>query len=507
MVVGACGDRRQVRHAEHLAARRRGGELLRDHRRHPAADAGIHLVEDHRRHAVGLREHALEREHRPRQLAAGGHACERPRLLAGVRRQAELDPVEPAGPALVERAALERNAEHGPLHPEGPHLTLGLRPEPFGGRPPPLRERAGRLAELAMELAERALLRGQDLLVAREAVELRGDLLPEAEHRLFGVAVLALQAREDVEALVDRLEPPRLDRDRLPQRPDPRERLLDLDARGLQRLHGSGERRVQARQVLEDARGAVHARGCRALLLVEEPRGLHETRQEPLGVLGAPARLTELRFLAGPEPRAVELGELEAQEVFALRAVALRRARALDLGVGRSVFGDERSDALAQVLGVGEAVEQLELTGRLQEPLVLVLAVDLDELVAEALEEPDGDGRVVDEGAVASASGELPPHDELAVLEREPSLVERGRDGPPRLDLEDGLDRGGLGLRADHVGLGAGAPEQEDRVDQHRLAGARLAGQHVEAGPERHGHALDHGEVPDPQLAQHRDRC
>src|SRR5207245_4429066 len=56
VVAGARGDRREVGHAEHLAALRRGRELLRDDRGDASADSCVHLVEDHRRHSVCLRE-------------------------------------------------------------------------------------------------------------------------------------------------------------------------------------------------------------------------------------------------------------------------------------------------------------------------------------------------------------------------------------------------------------------------------------------------------------------
>ena len=43
-----------------------------------------------------------------------------------------------------------------------------------------------------------------------------------------------------------------------------------------------------------------------------------------------------------------------------------------------------------------------------------------------------------------------------------------------------------------------------ERVDEHRLARPGLAGQHVEAGAELQGDVGDGGEVPDPELGDHR---
>jgi hypothetical protein len=84
----------------------------------------------------------------------------------------------------------------------------------------------------------------------------------------------------------------------------------------------------------------------------------------------------------------------------------------------------------------------------------------------------------------------------------------RGRPPrPARRDLEHGLDRGRLGVGADDVGLGAGSADQEDRVEEHRLAGAGLTSEHVEPGPERRRDGVDHGEVANADFEEHLSRC
>ena len=224
-------------------------------------------------------------------------------------------------------------------------------------------------------------------------------------------------------------------------------------------------------------------------------------------MLRAPELGPELGLLARPEPGRVELADLEAQQVLALRPVALGGARPLHLGARLAELREQAADLLAQVLGVGEPIEQLELARRLEQALVLVLAVDLDQVVAEPLEQPDRHRRVVGEGPVAPRAAELPAEDELAVVETEPRLVEQRRDRAAGLDVEDRLDGRRLGVGANDVALGARPPDQQDRVDQHGLAGARLAGEHVEPRGERHHDGLEDGEVADAQLPQHRARC
>src|SRR5437667_412830 len=400
VVAGARGDRREVGYAEHLTALRDRRELLCDDRGDTSTDARVHLVEDHRRHAVRLRQHGRQPEHRARELAARRHARERPHVLARIGREPELDPLEPPGRHPLELRPFQPDPEVGALHAERAQLPLHGGPQTLRRGPPPLGERRGRLPELGLELAEPPLLGREDLLVAREPVELGEDLVAELEHRLLGIGVFPLEAGEGV-----------------------------------------------------------------------------------------------------------EVGELEAQEVLPLGPVALGGARPLRLGARLAELRHEARHALPELLRVGEAIQELELAGGLEQALVLVLAVHLHEVVAQALEERDGDGRVVDERTMAARATELTPRHQHAVVEREPRLVECRGHGAARLDVEDRLDRRGVGVAPDHVRLGARPEEQQDRVDEHRLSGAGFAGQDVEPRAELHGDALDDGEVSDAKLAEHRERC
>src|SRR5215467_16356870 len=129
----------------------------------------------------------------------------------------------------------------------------------------------------------------------------------------------------------------------------------------------------------------------RALVVVQEPRHLGQARREPLGVLEPPPLAPQLFLLARPRPRGVELRDLQAEQVLALSPITLRRARALELGARGAVLGEQVADAVAEVVGLPKAVQKVELPGRLEQPLVLVLAVDLDQVIAEALEQRNRD--------------------------------------------------------------------------------------------------------------------
>src|SRR5881628_688195 len=503
VVRRAGGDRRQVRHTEDLTPLGGFGELLGDDRRDAPADARVYLVEDHRRHAVGARKDGFEGEHRPRELAARRHPGERTHVLVRVRREAEFDPVEAARADVRERHLLDGDLEAGPLHPELPQLAFRLSSELLRRGATAVRERDRRLLELRAQLAEHPFLLGQDLLVTAQALKLDRRLLPEGQHSRLRVPVLPLETGEDVEALVHRLEPARSHRHARTQRADRRERVLDQRPGAVHRVGRRGERRIEPRELAQEARRAVQTARRRIFVLVEEHAGLGEPCGQPLSVLEPPALCPQLLLLAHLQTRAVELRELKVEEVFPLSPIALGRPRALDLGPRRLMLGEQLAHALAQLFGIGEAVQQVELAGHLQQALVLVLTVDFDQVVAEALQESDGHGRVVHERAMAPGVGKLASYHELALVQAEPCVMERRRRRALWLHVEHGLDGRRLGVRADHVGLGAGAADQEDRVDEHGLPGARLASEHVEPGTERCGHGVDHGEVTDPDLAEH----
>ena len=163
----------------------------------------------------------------------------------------------------------------------------------------------------------------------------------------------------------------------------------------------------------------------------------------------------------------------------------------------------EGPDRLASGFRPRKAVQEIQLAGRLHEELVLVLAVDLHQLIAEARQEAEGGRRVAHESAAPAAPAPPAPDDELPVLRRVAQVLEDAGNLPAGIDVEDGLHGRRLGVRADQVGLRAGAQEQQDGVDEDGLAGARLAGQDIEAGSERDGDFFDHREALHSKLTEH----
>jgi len=73
--------------------------------------------------------------------------------------------------------------------------------------------------------------------------------------------------------------------------------------------------------------------------------------------------------------------------------------------------------------------------------------------------------------------------------------------------VEDTLDVGLARAGTDYSSTRATSEQQVERVGEHRLAGARLAREHVQPGRQPQLRALDQQEVLDVQLLDHAGRC
>ncbi len=105
---------------------------------------------------------------------------------------------------------------------------------------------------------------------------------------------------------------------------------------------------------------------------------------------------------------------------------------------------------------------------------------------------------------MTSGTRQLSTDDDLSVVGGKARFAQ---DLPGRalgLHLEQPFDQRRLRLGPDDVGLGATAAQEQDSIDEDRLAGSRLATQHIEASLECHGDVLDHRQVTNAELAEHQ---
>ena len=124
---------------------------------------------------------------------------------------------------------------------------------------------------------------------------------------------------------------------------------------------------------------------------------------------------------------------------------------------------------------------------RIEQQLVLVLAVQIDEPGPEIPERAAGHQSAVDGRPAAALRGDLAPDDRFAAVGR----------------FEDGLDRGRLLSRSYQVRRSAAADQQADGTDEDGLAGAGFAGEDAEARLEFELERVDDGEVADGKESQH----
>ena len=105
----------------------------------------------------------------------------------------------------------------------------------------------------------------------------------------------------------------------------------------------------------------------------------------------------------------------------------------------------------------------------------------------------------------APAPHQLPPHHELAVLQRDAVLLEEGghRALPGQRRTTASMVAVSAPARMRLGRLGPLAEQEGQGVDEDRLPRPRLAGEDVQARPEGDGQRLDDREVPDPQLSEH----
>ncbi len=136
---------------------------------------------------------------------------------------------------------------------------------------------------------------------------------------------------------------------------------------------------------------------------------------------------------------------------------------------------------------------------------MLVLAVEGEQPATEQFQVGGGGGATGDEGSGPPRSGHATPQDNLLCALRQPRsevghlrLVEQ-----PLGQVEDALHPGLLRPRPDDLWSCLAAHQQVERVGQHRLAGAGLAGDRVEPLAQAQLGLLDQEQVLDPELAQH----
>ena len=181
--------------------------------------------------------------------------------------------------------------------------------------------------------------------------------------------------------------------------------------------------------------------------------------------------------LVGLRGQLVEFGDLPLQPfAFALQAVlgGLRMLQGLSCLAPAAPAGLDLAAVYACI-----GVQQRACCVGSREALPGMLAVDVDQLLAQGAQLRGRGRRAVDPGAAAALGVHRAPQQQAVVLAGQACRLQPGAQ--PRAAVELHADIGLGAAFAHHVGVGAGAQGQLQCIDQDGFAGAGLAGQHGEA--------------------------
>ena len=322
---------------------------------------------------------------------------------------------------------------------------------------------------------------GHALVELLELAEPTGDLDVERHHRRQVVAVLPPQVLEDLAPLPDRCQPLRCLVDR-----------LTVGANAGHDVVEFGEDVSQPHGVLCERRAGVDGaerRGERIASPVVVGEGRHCERRS-LAVRGGVGEhgllVVEPGVLVGiADVGGVEFVDLEPQEVDLARPSTLVATEGCELRIdlGQSgTGGSQRGE-----IDTAELVERRTLCRRGQQRLMRMLTVEIDDVGCHLGERRNRGEPTIEVRPRSAGRGDDPGED---------AFVSVSGDETP-------VDSGLVGSVADARAVGTPTDEQLDRLDQHRLAGAGLAGHGRQPDPERQLDTIDHTQILDVQFGQH----
>src|SRR5690606_2549944 len=200
----------------------------------------------------------------------------------------------------------------------------------------------------------------------------------------------------------------------------------------------------------------------------------------------------------------LDLVDLEAQEVRALRRLCTHPAELLDPPAQVADFTMDPRNALQshRVRRVG--IENRALLVASQQSLVLVLAMEAHQRGTHPPQRPRRDGGAIDPRPVPPLQRHFPLQDEQPLVRLHSHLVEPVHEGRIRADLEQPLDTRSLRPGPHRIGGGALPQKQRQRPDDDRFARARLPGENVEPRAEAYRQFVDQREVAN---AKFREQC
>ena len=258
----------------------------------------------------------LQREHDPRELAARGNTRQRPQVLTRIRRDEEFGGVETAiGPPGL--ATIDRKSHFAPRagHRQLSQRLLERAAEALGGKTPSLGQRLGE-AEIGIAgSGHRAVERRRPFRGVLECVQLASEAGGLFENLAEGSAVLALQTIEDRKTVFDFLKAGRRGVDALRVRPQEEREILELRFHAVAGIDIRTEAIIDAGELAELAPDRAEGRQCRLVTLVERRVRIGAEPLQPIRIGQHLPHRCELVVFAGAGSQAIDLLELEREEL------------------------------------------------------------------------------------------------------------------------------------------------------------------------------------------------
>ena len=305
------------------------------------------------------------------------------------------------------------------------------------------------------------------------------------DDRVLVVPVAAQQPVDLAQALLEPRERRRVVVDGSAEARDPGGHVLDLR---LEAREPVGEPAPRPSSRASDA----ISRSARADLLARPPplaeqrlADLGGARGDRLAVLGRRELARDVRGLARPQARRVDLARLVLQDVEPAKELARVHRQLRERGAVRPPPLHGRRDRRPGLAVAAVGVEQVALPALVEQPLLVVLPVDLDQAPVARASRP----AVTASSSTRAVERPFAPTSRTAIRgsgSRSNSASTRALSAPCRTSVAS-----------------ARAPKREPQgIDQQALAGPGLAGEHVEARRERQSQAVDQREVVDGELEQ-----
>jgi phosphoribosyl 1,2-cyclic phosphate phosphodiesterase len=402
---------------------------------------------------------------------------------------------------------LEGDVEPTLLEAEIGQLAVHGLGEVRNGFSPLFREGLAAAEQVGVELPKGRVDPAQFGVALFELGELLAGGFAEVDDRGEGGAVFVLERLDEVEAILECLEPGGVEVDTVQVMGQVALQVLQ----GGDGLFVEGERaagfRVEPLQFLQQTAQGAGAGEQGVVVLAKQSEGGPAQFEQSGGVAGAAMLQFEWVLLVGLEFGVGDFPDLVAKQVELLSVGSfIHDQRGLFL-FQRGAPAGEAGEGGAWFFQLAEGVENGELAGGMEEGLMLVRAVDIDQVFAQGGEDAQGGGGTVDELAVGPGAGKDALDHELPFLARFQAIgLQPGGDWWARAGrVEDRLDRALVGAAPQQGAIGAAAEHEIQGADEDGLAGAGFAGDGVVSRLQVQGQIGHQGEVSDSQRGQHAE--